>query len=289
MNSRWLTALPVYNEVRYVDGVLDEVSEYSPEILVVDDGSTDGTAEVLSARLRRELPAGDHPDEFRDFTMRPFAITGILLGVSVAAFRISAEEPEKIDVAAFGRILLVPRDDPGRAFPAEGSPFRPGAANRLDERTALHIEWTEPRDVREMAFSFQGEPPDPSGGTSRASSEVPSPITVQWWRRIWPDNGSGGWMKLDDPFNGGWTPAKCKWSRQGSELRLEFLPLDAEEAPGIQRAGAEYRKTYKLRVSFARPTVLEAVEAFTGQTSTKTSASRGCFTGSRRVARDPLP
>jgi len=50
MNSRWLTALPVYNEVRYVDGVLDEVSEYSPEILVVDDGSTDGTVEVLCAR-----------------------------------------------------------------------------------------------------------------------------------------------------------------------------------------------------------------------------------------------
>ena len=50
MNFRWLTALPVYNEVRYVDGVLDEVSEYSPEILVVDDGSTDGTAELLAAR-----------------------------------------------------------------------------------------------------------------------------------------------------------------------------------------------------------------------------------------------
>ena len=32
MNPRWLTALPVYNEVRYVDAVLDEVSEYSPEI-----------------------------------------------------------------------------------------------------------------------------------------------------------------------------------------------------------------------------------------------------------------
>ena len=50
MNSRWLTALPVYNEVRYVDAVLDEVSEYSPEILVVDDGSTDGTGELLAAR-----------------------------------------------------------------------------------------------------------------------------------------------------------------------------------------------------------------------------------------------
>ncbi len=50
MDFRWFTALPVYNEVRYVDGVLDEVSEYSPEILVVDDGSTDGTAELLAGR-----------------------------------------------------------------------------------------------------------------------------------------------------------------------------------------------------------------------------------------------
>lgn len=50
MNYRWLTALPVYNEVRYVDAVLDEVTEYSPEVLVVDDGSTDGTSELLAAR-----------------------------------------------------------------------------------------------------------------------------------------------------------------------------------------------------------------------------------------------
>ena len=50
MNSRWLTALPVYNEVRHVNRVLDEVGRYSPEILVVDDGSTDGTAAVLAAR-----------------------------------------------------------------------------------------------------------------------------------------------------------------------------------------------------------------------------------------------
>jgi dolichol-phosphate mannosyltransferase len=50
MPQRWVTALPVYNEVRYVDRVLDEVRAYSPRVLVVDDGSTDGTAELLEAR-----------------------------------------------------------------------------------------------------------------------------------------------------------------------------------------------------------------------------------------------
>jgi len=43
-----LTAIPVYNEERHLDGVLREVRRYSPEILVVNDGSTDGTAERLS-------------------------------------------------------------------------------------------------------------------------------------------------------------------------------------------------------------------------------------------------
>lgn len=46
----WLTALPVYNEVGYVDDVLDQVLRYSDRILVVDDGSTDGTAEKLDDR-----------------------------------------------------------------------------------------------------------------------------------------------------------------------------------------------------------------------------------------------
>lgn len=50
MKSRWLTALPVFNEVRHVNRVLDEVSRFSPEILVVDDGSSDGTSDMLAAR-----------------------------------------------------------------------------------------------------------------------------------------------------------------------------------------------------------------------------------------------
>jgi len=47
---RSLTALPVFNEARHVDSVLTEAIRYSPEILVVDDGSSDGTAEILARR-----------------------------------------------------------------------------------------------------------------------------------------------------------------------------------------------------------------------------------------------
>ena len=50
MPGRFLTALPVYNEVNHVMPVLDEVRRYSPDVLVVDDGSTDGTRELLGQR-----------------------------------------------------------------------------------------------------------------------------------------------------------------------------------------------------------------------------------------------
>jgi len=46
---RWLTAIPVYNEIRHVQHVLAEVRKYSSDILVIDDGSTDGTSTILAA------------------------------------------------------------------------------------------------------------------------------------------------------------------------------------------------------------------------------------------------
>ena len=50
MAESFLTALPVYNEASHVDAVLDQVQQYSNSVLVVDDGSTDGTADLLSQR-----------------------------------------------------------------------------------------------------------------------------------------------------------------------------------------------------------------------------------------------
>src|SRR5262249_13728854 len=43
-----LTAIPIYNEEKHIDGVLREVRRYAPEILVVNDGSTDRTGELLA-------------------------------------------------------------------------------------------------------------------------------------------------------------------------------------------------------------------------------------------------
>ena len=43
-----LTAIPVYNEERHLENVLREVRRYTPNILVVNDGSTDGTPGLLA-------------------------------------------------------------------------------------------------------------------------------------------------------------------------------------------------------------------------------------------------
>ena len=50
MSQELLTALPVFNEVQTVQSVLDLVVKHSPNVLVVDDGSTDGTAQALIDR-----------------------------------------------------------------------------------------------------------------------------------------------------------------------------------------------------------------------------------------------
>ena len=47
---RLLIAIPVHNEQKYVDRVLDEVLRYHDQILVVDDGSTDATPDLLARR-----------------------------------------------------------------------------------------------------------------------------------------------------------------------------------------------------------------------------------------------
>src|SRR5690606_2705312 len=51
---RTLIAIPVFNEERHLEDVLREVRQYADDVLVIDDGSTDRTPQII-ARLRDEL------------------------------------------------------------------------------------------------------------------------------------------------------------------------------------------------------------------------------------------
>ncbi len=56
---RFLVAIPVFNEEKYVSQVLSRVRDFCADVLVIDDGSTDGTADILSER--DHLPLIQHP------------------------------------------------------------------------------------------------------------------------------------------------------------------------------------------------------------------------------------
>ena len=55
MDNRILTALPVYNEESHLLEVLERVREFSSEILVIDDGSSDRTSELLSTQMDLQI------------------------------------------------------------------------------------------------------------------------------------------------------------------------------------------------------------------------------------------
>ena len=50
MKPLFLTALPVFNEAEHIAGVLDQIRRYSSDIVVIDDGSTDQTSELLATQ-----------------------------------------------------------------------------------------------------------------------------------------------------------------------------------------------------------------------------------------------
>lgn len=47
---RLLIAIPVHNEQKYVDRVIDKIRQFHKDILVIDDGSTDQTPHILARR-----------------------------------------------------------------------------------------------------------------------------------------------------------------------------------------------------------------------------------------------
>jgi dolichol-phosphate mannosyltransferase len=55
MDMRFLTAIPVYNEESTLSETLKRVRDFSNEILVIDDGSTDATSALLSSHSQLKV------------------------------------------------------------------------------------------------------------------------------------------------------------------------------------------------------------------------------------------
>ena len=104
-------------------------------------------------------------------------------------------------------------------------------------------QWDEPRDIYEVYIS----------GIDKSIAES---LRLEWWGSVWPNNGSGGWMRLDDPWNGKWvqTNTKPKLNKSG-QFVFKFPPLGKEEWPQPLKPNQNpdkkqpiYRSTLKVRL-----------------------------------------
>ncbi|MGB9625795.1 MAG: hypothetical protein ACPMAQ_13140, partial [Phycisphaerae bacterium] len=131
--------------------------------------------------------------------------------------------------------------------PVDLAPF----GTRIAGDDFVGVEWDNPRDVREVHVVFPpGERP------ARAES-----LKLEWWGSVWPNNGTGGWMKLDDPWNGEWVRADAapasatRPAGNPAAWVFRFPPLTKKEwksapepAKYPDRQAPTFRRTLKIRV-----------------------------------------
>ena len=53
--SKSIVVIPTYNEVESIGSLLDELAALDVDVLVIDDGSPDGTAQVIK-ELQKKFP-----------------------------------------------------------------------------------------------------------------------------------------------------------------------------------------------------------------------------------------
>lgn len=117
---------------------------------------------------------------------------------------------------------------------------------------SAQIEWRHPRDIYAVNLTFDGRAP-------RAGE-----FRLKWYYHVWPDNGRGGWMRVDDPFNGRFVDAVVDIDDSRPDaLRLWIKPLETDENPDVRQTGFDFRRTYKVRVEFDVPARLVRMECFT--------------------------
>ena len=141
-SRRFLTALPVYNEVAHVEAVLDEVLRITPDVLVVDDGSTDGTADLLAGRRDIRLVRHDANRGYGAALATAYAAT--LAGAWEGLVTIDCDGqhqprliPEFVAAATSGAADIVSGSRYLKQFPGDSTP--PAARRRINAEITAEI------------------------------------------------------------------------------------------------------------------------------------------------------
>ncbi len=146
--------------------------------------------------------------------------------------------------AFFGAMLFpVAISAADQAAPRIGDRVELAAFGRpLPAGDGFGVEWEMPREIHEVRVS--------GVGGSQASS-----LRVEWWGSVWPANGTGGWKKLDDPWNGRWVRLAGAPQVQDGTRVFFFSPLTGDEwekaippEESKDKQNPAFRRTLKLRL-----------------------------------------
>lgn len=118
------------------------------------------------------------------------------------------------------------------------APF--GAVTKWSNGNAsgIQVEWTERRDVHAVVVDYKDAASMPKTDQQR----------VEYWFSKWPNEYTGGWKELDDPWNGQWLPAKADVRTKGTSVIYRFRTLSKEENPKAEYLDFPYRRTLKVRL-----------------------------------------
>jgi hypothetical protein len=118
-----------------------------------------------------------------------------------------------------------------------------GFGRRLSGDNYIGLQWDNPRDIYELRIS----------GIDRRIAES---LRFEWWGSVWPNNGTGGWMRLDDPWNGKWVQINAiPVLYKSGQFVFKFPPLSKEEWPQALKPNQYpdkkqpvFRNTLKVRL-----------------------------------------
>lgn len=142
--SRILLAIPVFNEAKSIDRVLSEVRQYARDVLVIDDGSTDGTPLELAKHRVEVIRHAENRGYGR--SMRDILRWGRFDGYDWVITMDCDEQHEPASIPAFVRAI-----EEGDAHVVSGSRYLqdlPGDDSPPAERRAINAVITRELNER---------------------------------------------------------------------------------------------------------------------------------------------